>query len=100
MPDALAVLEAKVAELERVLVAGGADEPTDFLETCARATTKAPATVRRWWSHRATRQAYLLETLFVRDATGHLVSSPRRIATWQRACAQKWTTEKAGRGRH
>ena len=90
MPDALAVLEARVGELERIALVGDADRPLDFLEACHRATTKAPSTVRRWWSHAATRAEYRLDLLFSKDATGHLVSSPRRIAAWQRAMAAKW----------
>lgn len=96
MPDALAVLEARVAEVERVLAAGGADEPLAFEEVCRRATTRAPSTVRRWWSHAATRAEYRLTDLFVKDATGHLTSTPRRIAAWQRTMSAKWTN---GNGR-
>jgi len=88
--DPLASLAARVDELERVSAAGDADRPLDFAESCRRASTRATATVRKWWSRPATRTAYRLDLLFTKDATGRLVSSPRRIAAWQRAMAAKW----------
>ena len=85
-------LEARVAELERLAVAGDADRPLNFAETCARSTTRSPETVRKWWSRSRLRQEYRLDLLFVKDVTGRLVSSPRRVAAWQRAMAAKWAT--------
>ena len=95
MNASLAVLEARVAELERVHAVGDADRPLDFAETVRCATTRSPATVRKWWSRPKTREAYRLDLLFTKDATGHLVSTPRRVSAWQRAMAAKWNRVKA-----
>ena len=94
-------IEERVAELERVMAAGDADRPLDFLETCRRATTRSPSTVKKWWSRRQAREGYRLDLLFTKDATGRLVSSPRRVVAWQRAMAAKWSSpcEKGGSSR-
>ena len=83
-------LAARVTELERVHAVGDADRPLTFEETVRCATTRSTSTVRSWWKRPATRAAYRLDLLFTKDATGHLVSTPRRVAAWQRACAAKW----------
>ena len=81
----LADLARRVGELERAFHAGDADRPLDFLEACARATTRSPATVRSWWKRKPTRKRLKLELLFQRDATGRLTSTPRRVRQWQDA---------------
>jgi hypothetical protein len=78
-------LTRRVEGLEKVFAAGDADRPLDFMETCARATTRSPETVRTWWKHKATRKVYRLDVLFTKDVGGRLVSSPRAVARWHSA---------------
>jgi hypothetical protein len=92
--EALRALAARVEALERAWLAGDADAVLVFAETCAR-IRRVPGTVSRWYSRRETRERYRLEALFTRDATGHLVSSPRRLMAWQREMAAKFTAPSA-----
>jgi hypothetical protein len=78
-------LTRRIAELERVLRAGDADRPLDFEETVAQATTRSVSTVRDWWRRKAARKRYRLDILFVKDVTGRLTSTPRRVSQWQAA---------------
>lgn len=87
-PD-LARIGQRLEALERAFAVGDADRVLVFGETC-ETIRRSPATVRRWWARRETRATFKLDVLFARDVTGRLVSSPRRIASWQAACRAKW----------
>lgn len=89
MPDALAILEARLAELERVHAVGDADRTILFPEVCD-SIRRADSTVRRWLASPALRKKYALETLFVRDVSGRLTSTPRKLVAWRRAMAAQW----------
>jgi hypothetical protein len=85
----LARVEARLAELERVLAVGGADRALSFGETCA-AIRRAMSTVRRWERSPELRAKFRLDVLLVRDVAGRLTSSPRRLQAWRWAMAARW----------
>lgn len=77
-------LAARVAELERIALAGDADRIL-LLEEAAAQIRRSVPTVRRWLASPAERTRRRLDLLFRRDASRRWISTPRMLAAWRRA---------------
>lgn len=74
------LLERRVSELERALMAGGADRRLTVVEFAER-VKRSPATVRKWLKTPAERRRMRLEGLFAFDG-GRLVTTEARVRRW------------------